>query len=189
MLIAGFCFLLKIHSRIKFLTSHLQKDSPPVFLPSLLPWCAQTLMTPVQVVGWGDAEVPGFPPPLMGPLPQRQSPSSRVHWEVVDTYSVQIRLNWSDGIIFVKKSIVFHLQDLSDKVKEACLRVSATSETYVSVDFCFRERRRSRRLSPSICVSPPCMGNKRQNYLPKQSVFWMVCNLEWLNSLTVKHQC
>lgn len=116
----------------------------------------QTLMTPVQAVGWGDAEeVPGFPPPLLGPPPQRQSPSSRVVWEVVNTFQVQIRLNWSDGIIFVKKSIVFHQQDLSDKVKKVYLSVSGTSVMYVSVDFCFHEHMRSRCLCWSVSFSFP----------------------------------
>ena len=177
MLIAGFCFLLKIHSRIKLLTSHLQKDSPPVFLPSLLPWCAQTLMTPLQTVGWGDAEVPGFPPPLLGPPPQRQSPRSRVGWEVVDTYLVQIRLNWSDGIIFVKKSIVFHPQDLSDKVKEACLRFSATSETYVSVDFCFPEHRRSRRLFPFHMCEPSLHEKQKAKLFPQTK--WLLDGVQF----------
>ena len=177
MLIAGFCFLLKIHSRIKLLTSHLQKDSPPVFLPSLLPWCAQTLMTPLQTVGWGDAEVPGFPPPLLGPPPQRQSPRSRVGWEVVDTYRVQIRLNWSDGIIFVKKSIVFHPQDLSDKVKEACLRFSATSETYVSVDFCFPEHRRSRRLFPFHMCEPSLHEKQKAKLFPQTK--WLLDGVQF----------
>ena len=155
----------------------------------------QTLMTPVQEVGWGDAEeVPGFPPPLLGPPPQRQSPSSRVGWEVVNTFQVQIRLNWSDGIIFVKKSIVFHQQDLSDKVKKVFISFWDLCNVCISGLLLPRAHEKQVPLLIgviflSICVSPSCMRSKRQNYLPKQSSFWMVCNLKCLNSLTVKHQC